>query len=363
MSSERARDAYDRGLRPLRSRSWSSSSRSPSRKRQRTSSRRRDSSRAAQAAGGYSRRHYTRERRRSVSRERRRSVSSSPRRYPRRSKHSRRSKSNTQGSRSAASKREKSQSPKLKVHLEDQTPPSIGIDPMSTHKVDKTDSKKGEKDPSIKDTKEENSSLREAKEKKEPETDDSSDSDSSSSSSSDSSSSSSDSSSSSSSSSNDGDSLIKKREKDVRASSKDVAKKEIANDNKRRESKCEESGEEDGEIDSNELYTTKAEYHTRKKGHLFCAGFPLTFRSVDLMEFFQDFGAFDAKIVERGGKRFGFVDFISEERAELARFALNGKRPAGEKFPIFVTEKTERGSVSHWVRETETGGPRFRRRF
>jgi len=122
------------------------------------------------------------------------------------------------------------------------------------------------------------------------------------------------------------------------------------------------SSDEEGACED-DLYTTKAEYHSRKKGHLFCAGFPVHYRSVDLLELFTDFGAFDAKIVERGGKRcrFGFVDFITEERAELARFAMNGKCPPGETHPLFVTEKTERGSVSHWVREEGGGGGGGRR--
>jgi len=111
------------------------------------------------------------------------------------------------------------------------------------------------------------------------------------------------------------------------------------------------SSEEEGAIDQSELYTTKRAYHNRKKGHLFCAGFPTEWTRDDLMELFQDFGAFDSKIVNRGGKRFGFVDFISEKRAELARFAMNGKIPNGETHPIYVTEKTERGGIQHWARE------------
>jgi len=339
MNSERSRDSYERDhKRVRRSRSWSSSSRSPV-KRKRTS-RRRDDSRAAQP--GYSRNRYTRERRNSTS--------GSPRRYSRRSKHSSVSKSNSRGPSSAVSNKAISQSPKRKIKVEDEGLSSGVQVPSNSNKI----------------TKKEKPYLRDAKEEKELETDNernNSDSDSSSSSSSSLSSSSSSSSSnlsgsnSDSSDSEDDQRREKKEDQKVTVDSKRASGDDAAT----KESMSEESGEEDGEIDSNELYTTKAEYHTRKKGHLFCAGFPLTFRSVDLMEFFQDFGAFDAKIVERAGKRFGFVDFISEERAELARFALNGKRPAGEKFPIFVTEKTERGSVSHWVRETETGGPRFKR--
>jgi len=111
------------------------------------------------------------------------------------------------------------------------------------------------------------------------------------------------------------------------------------------------SSEEEGAIDESELYTTKRDYHNRKKGHLFCAGFPSEWKDTDLLLLFQDFGAFDSKIVYRDGKRFGFVDFISEKRAELARFALNGKIPNGETHPIYVTEKTERGGIQHWARE------------
>jgi len=124
------------------------------------------------------------------------------------------------------------------------------------------------------------------------------------------------------------------------------------NDSSRGNSDDDEESDEEGFIED-ELYTSKHDYHTQRKGHLFCAGFPVTWRSSDLLEMFQDWGAFDAKIVERTGKRFGFVDFYNEEKATLARFAMNGKCPEGEEHPIFVTEKTERGSVSHWVRESE----------
>jgi len=126
----------------------------------------------------------------------------------------------------------------------------------------------------------------------------------------------------------------------------------------RREAKSEE--EEGAASEEDELYITKADYHSQRKGHLFCAGFPVTWRSADLLKQFQDWGAFDAKIVERGGKRFGFVDFYNEDKATLARFAMNGKCPNEEEHPLFVTEKTERGSVSHWVRETETRPKRRR---
>jgi len=119
-----------------------------------------------------------------------------------------------------------------------------------------------------------------------------------------------------------------------------------------------ESSEEEGAIDESELYTSKREYHSRIKGHLFCAGFPTTWRSSDLLELFQDFGAFDSKIVERKGKRFGFVDFISKSRAELARFAMNGKVLRGEAHPIYVTEKTERGGIEHWAREISEKQPK-----
>jgi len=118
------------------------------------------------------------------------------------------------------------------------------------------------------------------------------------------------------------------------------------------------SSEEEGAIDQSELYTTKRAYHNRKKGHLFCAGFPTEWTRDDLLELFQDFGAFDSKIVNRGGKRFGFVDFISEKRAELARFAMNGKIPNGETHPIYVTEKTERGGIQHWAREISDKKPK-----
>jgi len=118
------------------------------------------------------------------------------------------------------------------------------------------------------------------------------------------------------------------------------------------------SSEEEGAIDQSELYTTKRAYHNRKKGHLFCAGFPTEWSRDDLMEIFKDFGAFDSKIINRGGKRFGFVDFISEKRAELARFAMNGKIPLGETHPIYVTEKTERGGIQHWAREISDKQPK-----
>jgi len=388
MNSDSAKYHSGRELKRLRrKRSWSSSSRSPVKKRQRTSHttlRERKSSSASSRhrspGKDYSRRLYK------CSRDRSRSMSSSSRGFSRRSKHRRRSKSNSQASHSPMIIPRSSKSVSRSLKKASRSPKKESCSPtkkMSSGSMNATsrspkkenvkrerlvEVKKEEQTHSVGGLQMKLSTIRADNEAKDSESDNDSDD------SYDSSSSSSDSSTSSDSSdtSHSEDSSSKKDTKEdiadkpnVRDTQKDVNVSKAVDGAKSIESKGEESGEEDGEIDSNELYTTKAEYHCRKKGHLFCAGFPLTFRSVDLMEFFQDFGAFDAKIVERAGKRFGFVDFISEERAELARFALNGKRPAGEKFPIFVTEKTERGSVSHWVRETETGGARFKkgRRF